>query len=352
MRLSRRNILLIFLVVCLLMVFVPIRIPYSFESVAKILPVKEWHLKRGQDDSFISELNDNSTNVVSHMKNYKFERGDIAEVYLDEALDTGKYIKKGDTIAFIHSYYIENEITRLKNLKKVEENALRMNLSGEKQELIEQAENKYAFAQQQLDLERKKYDREKQLFRDSIISTADFEITENTYRLAKINVDIAHSELKSLRTGVKPEQIDYIKQQIESYSNEIGKLENQVEQYYITPPISGVLSFNKVVDGVVSVSDTTKYVLQIPVQVTNLKFIQSISAIRFSLPGYDERVSASLLDIEENVNVIPGEQMVIARALISGGKYRIYPGMMVQCKVICDKITILEYLKRGIQLNI
>jgi len=351
MRFNRRHYLLLILLLALLIVFIPFKVYYGFEATAKILPLKEWHLKRGQDDSFVSELQDFSNNGISHLKSYKFERGDIAEVYLDKSLDTGRYVKQNDTIAFIHSFYIENEITRLRNLRKVEKNALQMNLSGEKKELVDQAQKKYEFAQQQLDLENKKFEREKQLYQDSIISTADFEITENAHELAQINVEIAQNEFKALKTGVKPEEVEYLQQKIDSYSDEIEKLEKQVEQYYITTPINGIVQFNKMSNGIVTISDTSKYVLKIPVKINNLKYLHDISAIKFSLPGYDEKIDASFLDIEDNVNVLPNEQMVLARAIISGGKYRIYPGMMVQCRVICDKITFFEYLKRGIQFR-
>jgi hypothetical protein len=46
--------------------FLPIKLYYSFEATAMVYPVREWHLKRGQDDSYISELQNFKTNVLSH----------------------------------------------------------------------------------------------------------------------------------------------------------------------------------------------------------------------------------------------------------------------------------------------
>ena len=58
--------------------------------------------------------------MIIHLKRYKFERGDISEVNIKEDLKSGDFITQDDTIAYIHSYFIENEITKLRNLKEVE----------------------------------------------------------------------------------------------------------------------------------------------------------------------------------------------------------------------------------------
>ncbi len=352
MKFTRRTILLIFLILAILVLFLPIKVYYSFESTAVVYPSQEWTLKRGADDSYISELQDYKTNAITHLKSYKFERGDIAEVHLKPGLKSNDFIKQTDTIGFIHSFYIENEISRLENLREVEEASLNAHLTGEKQSLIDQAEKKLEFARQQLSLEKKKYDRQLKLFSDSIISPAQFEGDENDYRLAEINVEISDNELDVLRTGQKSEDIKYIQQVIDSYSREIETLKNQKQHYFIQSPIDGVVSFNNVEGNIVNVSDTSQYILKIPVKVNNIPYLNKISGIRFSIPGYTEETDASFINLDETVNIRSNQQMVIAKALVNRNIYKVYPGMAVQCKVICDEITIFTFLKRGIHLRL
>jgi len=317
-----------------------------------VYPIREWHLKRGQDDSYISELQDFKTNVLSHLKSYKFERGDISEVNFKEGLISGEYLNSSDTIAYIHSYYIDNEIAKLSNLKKVEEDALKMQTSGEKESLIEQANQRYNFAKKEYELANKNYNRQKKLYNDSIISTAEFEVYESTNNLAEINVQIAYSEIVTLQSGSKDEEINYIQQRIDSYSRELELHEALKSQYFIVPPISGILNYNTSEFGILSVSDTSGYILKIPVKVTNIQHLAKISGIKFSVPGYSDKLDAAFIDLDDNVNLLPNQQMVIAKALISGGQLKLYPGMAVQCKVICDEITLFQYLKRGIQVRL
>ena len=328
--------------------FLPIKVHYSFKATALVHPIREWHLKRGQDDSYVSELQNFQTNVLSHLKSYKFERGDISEVNFVKNLKAGDFIRENDTIAYIHSFFINNEIAKLENLKKIEENAREVYLTGEKQELIDQAEQRYDYAVSEEELAEKKFLRQKKLYTDSVISEAEYEMYESTYKLSAINVEIAYNEIQTLKSGVKKEEIDYIQQKIDSYSREIEILKTLRDQYFLIAPIDGLVSYNNVLDGIMTISDTSKYVLKIPIKVKNIQYINQLTAIKFSVPGYDDEKDASFISLDENVNLLPNQQMLIAKAVISGGNLKLYPGLAVQCDVICDEITLFQYFKRGI----
>jgi hypothetical protein len=339
------------LILALLVLFLPIKTNYSFEAVSLVSPASEWQFMRGQDDSFSSELHNYSSNSMSDIKNYKFERGDITDIKIFNNIKSGTAIKKGDTIAFIHSFHLENEIVKLKNLKLVEIATLKVSLTGEKAPSIQESIEKNEYARQQLNLEQKNIDRQKYLFEKGVVSEAEFEIAENQYHLAQINLDIAEKELITLKSGEKTEEIELIKQRISSYDTEINTYLQMLKQYYITAPIDGIVSFNKNIDGLIFIEDTSRYILKIPVRVRNIQFLNKISGIKFSIPGYRNTYDASFIDLDENVNLLSNQQMVIAKAEIKGNLNKIYPGMAVKCKVICDEVSLLNYLKREINLR-
>jgi hypothetical protein len=353
MKFNRRTVLLLLLILAIIVLFLPIKVYYSFDSAALVFPSKEWNLKRIADDSYISELVDHETNVMSNLMSYKFDRGDVAEVRIDEKLISGQYVKRYDTVAVIHSFFVENEIVSLKNLKNIEEAALKMTETGEKQTLIDQSQQRQVFAQQQLDLAEKNYIRYKKLYQDSIISLVEFELYENQYQLAKTNVQIANNELLSLESGAKNEEIEYIRRKIEGYEKEVQSLEAMKETYFINPPIDGIISFNKVAGCIISVSDTNRYILRIPVKINNIQYLNRISGIKFVVPGYTEKTEASFMGFEGNVKIdsTTSQQLIIAKALVSKGIPGIFPGMAVSCKVYCDKITIFDFLRRSIKLK-
>jgi hypothetical protein len=352
MKLNRRHFLLIILFCLLCTFFLPIRVHYSFESTAIVFPIKEWHLIRITDDALISELVDNKTNFSSHLKNYKFERSDISQIHFKDFLTSGVVVNRQDTLAYIHTFYLQNEITRLRNLKKTEEKNLLVRMTGEKQELIDQAYKQYELARQQLNFDKKNFERYQSLVNDSIISPSEFELFENTLQLSEISVQIAYQEWMSLKAGSKPEEIDYIREMIDAYSREIEALEEQLEQYYITTPIGGVVGFDRVLNSVISVTDTSGYVLKIPVQVKNIRHLPNISSIRFSNSDRSVVQNASFLGLEEKMSILGSQQMAVAKALVDGGTNALHTGMAVKCRIYCDRITLYELFKRGISLNL
>jgi hypothetical protein len=351
MRFNRRHILILILVLVILTIFLPIKVRYSFEATAKIYPIKEWKLMRGTEEGFWSQTYNFETDALGDFKNYRFERGDIAELEIRKDLDFDKLINSGETIAIINSYFIENQITELANLRDVEIANKNVVSTGEKQSLIEQAERQYNYAMQQLDLEKKNFARQEKLFRDSVITAADYDVYENALKLAEINAQVAHDALAALSTGEKDPVVNLSEQKIISYQKEIDRLRNQKGQYTINTPISGLLSYNTELGGIIKVSDISGLLLKIPVAYQHSSYLDKLHKVTFSTPDNKITVSASFKGFDENVSLIQNQQFVIARAVTNGPTPGIYPGMIVKCRIYCDKVRILEYLKRNFSVS-
>jgi hypothetical protein len=347
MRFNRRYILLIFVLLVIVTLFLPIPVRYSFIATAKIYPGKEWKLARGEEEGFWSQSYDYETDAVSDFKNYRFERGDIAELVMREGLLADTMINTMDTVAFIQSYYIDNEITRLDNLRDIEVANLDVISTGEKQSLIEQAQKQYNYALQQYELEKKNFARQDILFRDSVIPQAEFDIAENALALAGINTQVAYDALVSLQTGEKDPVLYLTEQRIRSYEKEIGMLESQKRQYTIITPLSGWLSYDPALGGIIKVNDISRLVLKIPVPYQQISFLNRLHSVTFSTPDNKINISAAYRGYDETVSVINSQQYVIAKAVTNEVIHGVYPGMVVKCRILCDRVTLLEYIVRN-----
>jgi hypothetical protein len=335
----------------ILTIFLPIRVRYSFVATAKIYPVSEWKLMRGTEEGFWSQTYNFETGALGDFKNYRFERGDIAELEIRKDLAFDGPVKCCDTVAAIESFFIQNEITRLQNLRDQEIANLNVVTTGEKETMVEQADRQYNYALQQLDLEKKNFSRQERLYRDSVITPAEYDVFENDLKLAQINVEVAQNQLLSLSTGEKDPIVSYTEQKILSYEKEIQRLENQKAKYTITTPVGGILSYDAETGGIIKVSDISKLLLKIPVAYQNSIYLNSLYKVTFSTPDNKITVNASFTGFEENVNLIQSQQFVIARAVTDGPTEGIYPGMIVQCRIYCDKVRLLEYLKRNFSVS-
>ena len=306
---------------------------------------------RGTEEGFWSQSYDYETDALSDFKNYRFERGDIAELEIRKSLVFDKPVAAGDTVAWIKSYLIENEITRLTSLRDVELANRNVVSTGEKQTMIEQARREYNYTLQQLDLEKKNYARQEKLFRDSVIAAADFDSYENSLKLAEINAQVSYDALMALSTGEKDQVVNVTDQLIMSYEKEIRRLEIQKDQYNIITPVSGVLSYNTELGGILKVSETSNLLLKIPVAYQHSSYLDKLSKVTFSTPDNKITVNASFKGFDQSVNLIQNHQFVITRAVTNEPSPGIFPGMVVKCRIYCDKVRILEYLKRNFSVS-
>lgn len=352
MRFNRRHILILLLVLALIGIFLPIKVRYSFEATAKIYPIREWKLMRGTEEGFWSQTINYESDALDDFKNYRFERGDIAELVIRKDLEYASPIMENDTIAEIKSYFIQNEITRLSNLRDVELANKGVVSTGEKQSLIGQAERQYQYALQQLDLEKKNYDRQQKLFRDSVIAAAEFDIYENSWKLAELNTQVAYDALVALKTGEKEQVVNVSDQMVKSYETEIERLRTQKSQYTIISPISGKLFYDIDSTGaILKVRDISRLLLKIPVAYQHAAYLGQLHKVSFSTPDNKVTMNVTFKGVDENVNLIQNHQFVIARAITEESLPGVYPGMVVKCRIYCDKVRILEYLKRNFSVS-
>ena len=306
---------------------------------------------RGTEEGIWSQTYNYETDALGDFKNYRFERGDIAELEIRKDLQFDAPVSRNDTIAAIESYFIQNEIVALQNLRDQEIANLNVVTTGEKESLVEQAERQYNYARQQLDLEKKNFARQERLYRDSVITPADFDMYENALKLAEINTQVAYDQMVALSTGEKDPVIVYTEQKILSYTREIERLEKQKAQYTITTPIEGILSYNTELGGILKVSDNSRLLLKIPVAYQHSSYLDRLHKVTFSTPDNKITVNASFKGVDQNVNLIQSQQFVIAKAVTEEATPGIYPGMIVQCRIYCDKVRLLEYLKRNFSVS-
>lgn len=344
MRNRKQVVLLGFIVIVMIGLFLPIKITYKIKALAKVWPAREWYFMRNQDDSYISELFDYEKDAISHIISYKFERGDIATIRFQQSCTTGTQIKKGDTIGYIHSYLIENEIEKIKNQIATKKALLTAEESGSKQSEIDSYYQIFLFAKQALDLEKKNFERVQQLYNDSIIPLVDFEAAENAYKLAEISVDKAEFDYESSKTGEKPAELRIIDEQIIALENEISMLEKLKNKYFVISPIDGIILMDHINSKIFSVAQMETHILEIPVKASNSLYLDKISGIMPSISEYE----AEIIKVNEQANQIEGNQILILKAKLNHPEGNLKPGMMTEVDILCDRITLLTYLKRNL----
>ncbi|MCB9087188.1 MAG: hypothetical protein H6628_02525 [Calditrichae bacterium] len=348
---QRRNInrfILVALAVAVtVLYFLPIQYPYKIDGLAKIVPVREWHLIKGPDGRLMASLHNYERGMTEAYAVSQFERGDAVNFAIRPALQAGQQISAGDTIGRIYSNEIERQLAKLNGELEVATAALAVSTEGEKASVVQEAEQRLAFARRERTEQQKIADRLESLYQQGLASRELFEIEAGRLKLMEINIAIAEAQLQSAHSGAKREEIRLARSQIEALRREIQALERRSDQYVFTSPIDGKIARLFSYDTLLTIYDTTAYIAFMPVEWQNYQYLAPLQAVNLQLAGAADRQSGRLLAFDRSAHRLNGRQVVIAAVLIDN-RQRPLAGMLQKCAIWGEPVTIWEYSKRFI----
>ena len=101
------------------------------------------------------------------------------------------------------------------------------------------------------------------------------------------------------------------------------------------------------------VEDTTALIVQIPIRLRDLRYLQQGQQLELQLVDRQATAQATVLEIGKRVEIISFEQVVIVKALVTQSAEQsaamFSPGAPVRCRVVCERVRLLEYLRRSIR---
>ncbi len=341
---------LILLLVLVAGVFVPVDLPYGFESTAKVYPLQRWELRKNTDGSLVSSLHNYLSGQMSQYASYQFDRGDVVHIRFFPESESQHMVDSGQMVASIHSNMLEEKLVQLQNQLKVENALLATEITGEKIEILNSLKELLSLAKEELSYQKTQLDRAQKMFADGLIAASDLETIQQAYNQAEIKVQLANENISVSATGEKPEQINLIRSRIQSLENEIAFQKATSERYAIYSPIHGRLSFQTGIEGdQLFVDDIDQHVLFVPVKLKDRDFINQNTRIELDIMGVDTLVEARFEKLMDQVQIFNNQAVVIAKASINSSIAELVTGMPVRCKVHCGDVQPLEYMRRSIQ---
>lgn len=345
---SRKSLIIwiALLSIIVIVLLLPIKIRYNLFVRGKILPVNEWIIYKGTDGRLTSQLTNYKTGMSQSYDVTLFDRGDAMQFAFDTSLHSGYKIKINDTIAVVYSNEIERQIQNLKGQIISAKASLSLNLTGEKQAIVDQENKNLEYAIKQADEQKKILDRMKVMYDKGLVSQEEYEITKGSYDLNNINISISKARLQIVETGAKQEQIGLIKSQIISLESELAILQKRFKGFTVTAPINGIVNRKTNSDTLMIISDISEYVLLCPVKVNDKKYIQTSANVDIHANGIKQNVKSYVYEIDNYVQIINGIQIVTITSAIEGKSDQLIPYLIVDCYIETGKLSPLAYLER------
>ena len=347
--LTSRKLLIIWIVIIsiiVLLLILPIKLNYTLHVKGKILPNKEWIIYKGTDGRLTSLLTNYKTGINQSYDVTLFDRGDAMKFTFNSALHSGSWIKSNDTIAVVYSNEIERQIENLKGQIASAKASLMMNETGEKESIVNQEKKNLDYAIRQAEEQKKVLDRTEALYNKGLVSQEEYEIVKGSYDLYEINISISKARLDAVETGVKKEQIGLIKSQIIFLEKELVVMQRRFKGFTVTSPINGIVSRKTNSDTLMVISDVSNHILLCPVKVNDKKFISDSALVEVIAIGRSQNITAHVYEIDNNVKIVNGLQVVMVTSEIDESNKDINPSIIVDCYIHTGSLTPLQFLFR------
>jgi hypothetical protein len=336
----------VFVFFIILILILPLKFEYKLKVQGKLLPEKEWIISKGTDGRLTTLLTNYKTGLNQSYDVTLFDRGDAIQFEFNSKLHSSASVKQNDTIAFVYSNEIERQIENLKGQIITAKASLYLNLTGEKEAVIDEVKNSLMYAIKQAEEQKKIVGRLKSLYERGLTSQEEYEIAKGTYDLFEINISIAKSRLVSVETGTKPEQLEFIKSQIIALEKELSVLKKRFEGFTLLSPISGIINRITNSDTLMIISDTTEFVLISPIRIQDKKFVTPQQKIDIYLNGKKQSLNTKIAEINHNTQIVQGIQIVTATSFIDGKTNDMIPGLLADCYIYTGSLTPFNFLLR------
>lgn len=313
-------------------------------SVAgKILPSREWVLARNEEGGVLATLADHAQGSVEHYSVFSIIRGDAFQFDLNSPLKPGDHVTSGDTVVRIYSHDLARDLSRLSSDLSVSRATLTMDLSGEKDAVVKEAQRSLTLAKENADLQKGLFNRQDSLYHRDLISREDYEVSRNSAALAVIQVAIAEARLQTVVTGSKPEQIDMIESQIAGLERQIRVLSAQMEALTLVSPLSGILLSSTGTDTLCIIEDTARVVMM-PVPIEDLNRLAVGQKVTLRVPRGREPYTGRILRIDRRARLVIGRQVVMATADVGPGPAGLPSNVVVVATVETDRVSLARYI--------
>lgn len=270
------------IIVVIIILLLPIKLPMSIHVPCKIRPTYTWILELGNDGNVLTSLHNAKSGSIESYYSAVPERGDSYEFKLTHN-SQNSWVEKGDTIGTIYSSLSSQEYAALTGRLKTSQANLNVLMTGEKESLIQQAQQQLNAAIENAEYLNNIYQRKKQLFDDKLISIEEIELYKSQAKQAEIDVNAKRAYLKSLQTGGKQEQINLVKNEIQSIEKELQVVSSKLNNYVIVSPIKGQINSYSSEDTILTVN-SPKSVLYVPVAWQYMPLLKIGTQIELDVP--------------------------------------------------------------------
>ncbi len=333
-------------VIVLAVLWLPFRFEYSIDCRGVILPEQEWIIRFTSNGGIQSILRNHAKGAVVQSTVDEIDRGDAVDIRFNDALLAKGTVRDGDTVCWLASSVLESALAERRGELAVAQMTVRSYSSGDKESIVKAAQEALHFAEKQVGAHRTKHERTNALYEKNLISREMYEESAATLSMLEIAAEKARLELRSVQTGLKPEDIELQKTRVAALEDAVNALQLQARLYTHISPIDGYAANVSGEDTLVRVLDSEHAIVQIAIPVEQRDYIHAGTRISIESLENGRKYRGKILRIEQDILYYAKKRVYLAYASIKTAG-RVYPGKgAANCTVVAGKEPLREHLAR------
>lgn len=270
-----------------------ITFPESISTFMEVMPRQKWILTKGAEGQLASVLIDHKTGYSSNFSITQFDRGESMSFEFLNSMKTKKMLLEGDTIGFVFSSDLALLNTRLEGELEMANAQIASKKSGEKESLVKEAQEKLAHAEIKLAAKKSTFNRTEQLYKKELISVEEYEAVVWSIKQLELERDIYKSQLESITSGVKIEDVKLIESSAKMLKRQLASLNQRQNSFTITTPISGVVNSSFSPDTLLSVLELDTIVLKTPIRTAEIGRFKEGTKVRIVIPILEKKLKVN-----------------------------------------------------------
>ena len=328
-----------------LVVVLPVRFPSMVSSTAAVTAAQKWILVKGPDGQLIARTINYRTGLNDGYRVSNFSAGSSISFSVDPSLAPGAHIDVGDTVGWVSSTEMQERLVVLKGQLAAAQRNLVVNATGQKAAIVHEAQERLQSAKRRRDEYQATVTRTRALLERHLIPDRDYERVVSEANTLEDAIAIAEAALEVARTGAKPEQLALVEANIAALKDEIAAIQATAATYTLRAPIAGTIASTFSGDTLLTIAATSPYVALIPIRWRDYSRVAGMKAPQVTIAGFSRAVRGRIVALNREVQLLYGERVVMATALLDSPPEDLLPGSLVRCRVACTPLTAMEYGK-------
>lgn len=342
----RRRIIVIAVIIAAFIVAASVPFDQSVKGVCSLESPSVWYLTNSGTGEIYSGWERNLLDTQTINILFQFERPDVVELQLYGGLTDGSLVAKGDTIAILASRegIGRREILDASVSKALaEQNALRQ---GARTEDIEVALAR--IKREEVELGNRKLDLSltKALYDSGFATLDDYQQAEGMYNLTVARLEQEKAELKALRAGARPSDIEIAEKNVEMLTESFRSGERVLgKSEAITSPLNGCMRLSGGTDPWIRIERMDTLAVYVPIPESSVPYLKVGQPVELILKADNQYFRNGLLngiDFDNRGNI-----RAYARILLDNKDSFLQPGMTGRARLSIGKTTLLQGANLG-----